>query len=282
MVNYMFIIYSLLASFFSGLSTFFSKISLNNNSILVLGIRTIVITILTIIMYILFKGNNTITTKNIVFIILSGISTAILWLVYFKALEMANISLVTPVDKLSIVITLILSTILFKEKITIIKIISMIFIIVGTFLMVNKNNKKKDNWFIYAILTAIFTSLTTILAKIGIKNVDSNLSTMLRTIIVLIIIWIIILIKKEYKYVYKLNKKTIIFIILSGLSTGSSWLNYFKALKIGETSIVFTIEKLSVVVSILLSVIFLKEKLNIKKVIGFIFIILGIFILVLH
>ena len=283
MVNYMFIIYSFLSAFFSGLNTFFSKISLDkNNSLLISGLRTIVITILTIIIYILFKESSTITTKNIVFILLSGISTSALWIVYFKALERADISLVTPVDKLSIVITLMLSTILFKEKITIIKIISMIFIIFGTFLMIRKKTKKKNNWFIYAILTAVFTSSTTILAKIGIKNVDTNLSTMLRTIIVLIIIWIIILIRKEYKHVDNLNKKTIIFIILSGLSTGLSWIYYFKALKIGEASIVFPIEKFSAVVSILLSIIFLKEKLSRKNIIGFIFIILGIFILTLY
>ena len=280
MVNNMWIFNGLMAALFSGLTTFFAKISLDkDNSILITGIRTIVITIFTIICYLIFKTNNTIDIYTIIFIILSGISTAVLWIVYFKALSLQDISLVTPIDKLSIVITLILSYIFFKEKITIIKIISMIFILTGTFLMVNKSNKRDNNkWLLYAFLTALFTSLSTILGKIGLKNIDVYLATMLRTITVLIIIWFIIIYKKEFK---KINKRNLLFVTLSGISTGLSWLFYFKALKEKDASIVFPLEKLSAAVCILLSVIFLKEKLNKKRVIGFIFIIIGTLVLII-
>ena len=219
--------------------------------------------------------------KTIFFIILSGITTALLWICYFKALSLADVSKVTPVDKLSIIITLILSSIFLNEKITIIKIISMIFMITGTFFMVNKNEKKEEgNWFIYALLTALFTSLATILGKVGIKDINPNLGTMLRTIIILIIIWGVIFIKKEYKDIHHINNKNLFFIVLSGISTGLSWLFYFMALKEGEASIVFPIEKLSAAVAILISVIFLKEKLDRKGKLGFCMIISGTLLLI--
>jgi len=231
----------------------------------------------------IFLGNGfkNLNIKTIIFIVLSGITTALLWICYFKALSLADVSKVTPIDKLSIVVTLILSSIFLDEKITIIKIISMIFMIIGTFLMVNKNEKNgEDNWLIYALLTALFTSLATILGKVGIKDINPNLGTMLRTIIILVIIWSVIFIKKEYKDIHKLNKKNILFIVLSGVSTGLSWLFYFMALKKGEASIVFPIEKLSAAVAILISVIFLKEKLDKKGMLGFCMIIGGTLLLI--
>lgn len=279
----MWILFAVLAAIFSGLTTVFAKVGVTKaNSTLVTGIRTIVILIFSIVVFIfLGDGFKNLNLKTIIFIILSGITTALLWICYFKALSLADVSKVTPVDKLSIIVTLILSSIFLKEKITIIKILSMIFMIVGTFLIVNKSDKKeKDNWFIYALLTALFTSLATILGKIGIKDINPNLGTMLRTIIVLIIIWTVIFIKKEYKDINKLNKKNILFIVLSGVSTGLSWLFYFQALKNGEASIVFPIEKLSAAVAILISVIFLKEKLDKKGKLGFFMIISGTLLLV--
>lgn len=268
----MWILFAILAAIFSGLTTVFAKVGVSNaNSTLVTGLRTIVILIFSIVVFI-FLGNGfkNLNIKNIFFIILSGITTALLWICYFKALSLADVSKVTPIDKLSIVVTLILSSIFLNEKITIIKIVSMIFMITGTFLMVNKNEKNGEgNWLIYALLTALFTSLSTILGKVGINGINPNLGTMLRTIIILVIIWCVIFLKKEYKDFHHTNKKNILFICLSGLSTGLSWLFYFQALKDGEASIVFPIEKLSAAVAILISVIFLKEKLDKKGKLGF-------------
>lgn len=279
----MWIFFAILAAIFSGLTTVFAKVGVSKaNSTLVSGLRTIVIMIFSALVF-LFLGNGfkNIDLKTIIFIVLSGITTALLWICYFKALSLADVSMVTPIDKLSIVLTLTLSSIFFKEKITIIKVISMICMIGGTFLMVNNDKENKhNNWIIFAFLTAVFTSLATILGKIGINNINPNLGTMLRTIVILVIIWGVIIIKKEYKDIRKITNKNILFIILSGISTGISWLFYFMALKDGEVSIVFPVEKLSAAVSILISIIFLKEKLDKKGILGFISIILGTSLLI--
>lgn len=279
----MWIFFAILAAIFSGLTTVFAKVGVSKaNSTLVSGLRTIVIMIFSALVF-LFLGNGfkNIDLKTIIFIVLSGITTALLWICYFKALSLADVSMVTPIDKLSIVLTLTLSSIFFKEKITIIKVISMICMIGGTFLMVNNDKENKhNNWIIFAFLTAVFTSLATILGKIGINNINPNLGTMLRTIVILVIIWGVMIIKKEYKDIRKITNKNILFIILSGISTGISWLFYFMALKDGEVSIVFPVEKLSAAVSILISIIFLKEKLDKKGILGFISIILGTSLLI--
>lgn len=279
----MWIIFAILAAIFSGLTTVFAKVGVvKANSTLVTGLRTIVILIFSIIVFMfLGDGFKNLNVKTIIFIVFSGITTALLWICYFKALSLADVSMVTPIDKLSIVLTLVLSLFFLNEKITIIKIVSMIFMVSGTFLMVNKNKKKSEgNWLLYALLTALFTSLATILGKVGIKDINPNLGTMIRTIIILVIIWGVIFVKKEYKDMNKLNKKNILFIVLSGLSTGLSWLFYFMALKEGEASIVFPMEKLSAAVAILISVIFLKEKLDKKGKLGFCLIISGTLLLV--
>ena len=191
----MWILFSILAAIFSGLTTVFAKVGVSRaNSTLVTGLRTIVITIFSTILFFIFDNKiDKFDLKILIFIILSGITTALLWMCYFKALSLSDVSKVTPIDKLSIVITLILSHFVLNEKITIIKIISMLFMIIGTFLMVGKTKKEKhNNWLIYAFLTAIFTSLATILGKIGIENTNPNFATMLRTIVILIIIWMVL------------------------------------------------------------------------------------------
>ncbi len=275
-------IFSLLAALFSGLTTIFAKLSVTNvSSTLSTGLRTFVILIFSVIIFLFFGNLSTISTYSLIFIILSGITTFLLWITYFKALSLADVSLVTPLDKLSIILTLILSFIIFKEKITIIKLISMLFMILGAFLMVKKDKKPKNNYIIYSLLTAFFTSLATILGKFGLKDVDSLLATTLRTLIVFIILIIYILVKNEYKDIKKINKKDILYIILSGLSTCLSWTFYFIALKDNDTSTVFTIEKLSAGVAILFSIIFLNESLDKRGILGFILIILSTFMLIL-
>ena len=277
----MYIIYALLASVFSGLTSVFAKTGIKNtDSILVTFLRTIVISIF-ILLIVIFKENINdiflLDKKTLLFLILSGISNTLLWICYFKALDLGTVSKVTPVDKTSIVLTLILSSLFLNEKITTIKIISIVLILLGTFLTIKKESKdSKDNrWILYAILTAVFTSTTTVLSNIGIENTNTTLITFLRTIVVLIILTTITLFKKKYKYIKDIKSRSWLFIILSGLSTSLSWLFYFKALALGEASIVFPIEKLSLVVSILISIIFLKEKVSKKQITGIIIIVIG-------
>lgn len=277
----MYIIYALLASVFSGLTSVFAKTGIKNtDSLLATFLRTIVISLFLFLIVIWKENLNDIfllDTKTILFLILSGISNTLLWICYFKALDLGTVSKVTPVDKTSIVLTLILSSLFLNEKITTIKIISIVLILSGTFLTIKKESKdSKDNkWIVYAVLTAVFTSTTTVLSKIGIESTNTTLITFLRTIVVLIILTTITLFKKKYKSIKDIEKRSWLFIILSGLSTSLSWLFYFKALALGEASIVFPIEKLSLVVSILISIIFLKEKVNKKQIIGIIIIVIG-------
>ncbi len=277
----MYIIYALLASVFSGLTSVFAKTGIKNiDSLLATFLRTIVISLFLFLIVIWKENLNDIfllDKKTILFLILSGISNTLLWICYFKALDLGTVSKVTPVDKTSIVLTLILSSLFLNEKITSIKIISIVLILSGTFLTIKKESKdSKDNkWIIYAILTAVFTSTTTVLSKIGIESTNTTLITFLRTIVVLIILTTITLFKKKYKSIKDIEKRSWLFIILSGLSTSLSWLFYFKALALGEASVVFPIEKLSLVVSILISITFLKEKVNKKQIIGIIIIVIG-------
>ena len=277
----MWIICALVSAIFSGLTSVLASYSSKLNkvdSILITTIRTFIILVLSFIATLIYKTFNEIYNldiKTIIFLILSGISTTLLWIFYFKALDTGDVSKVTPIDKTSIVITLILSMIFLHEKITIIKVISIIFILIGTLLTVNKKttNEKDNKWILYSILTAIFTSTTTIISKIGLNDIDSVLATFIRTVIVFIILMFIVIIKKKYVYLKDISKKSLRYVIYSGITNTLSWLFYFASLKDGETSIVFTIEKLSIVVTILLSVIFLKEKLNRKQIIGIIIVI---------
>lgn len=135
-------------------------------------------------------------------------------------------------------------------------------------------------WWTYAILSAVFASLTAIFAKVSVANINSNLATAIRTIVILIMIWSIVLFRGEAKDISAIPKQTIIFLIISGIATGLSWLFYFKALQLGNVSQVAPIDKLSVALTIILAVIFLGEAFTLKTVIGAGLIIAGTFVLI--
>ena len=123
-------------------------------------------------------------------------------------------------------------------------------------------------WFVFALLSAIFAALTSILAKVGINGVNSNLATAIRTVVVVIMAWGMVYLTNAQNGISGISRKSWIFLILSGLSTGASWLCYYRALQIGEASKVVPVDKLSVAITIILAVIFLHEKLTIKFLIG--------------
>lgn len=130
-------------------------------------------------------------------------------------------------------------------------------------------------WFYYALLSALFAAFTAIFAKIGVSNINSNLATGIRTIIILVLVWSVVFIKGEAKDIGSLSKFNIIFLVLSGVSTGLSWLFYFKALQIGKVSQVAAVDKLSVAIAIIFAVLFFKETLTLKTAIGAVLIIGG-------
>lgn len=280
----MWMMYALLSSFFAGVTAILAKCGIKNtDSTLATAIRTIIVLVFSWIM--VFITNTTIPSidsKTMIFLVLSGLATGASWLCYFKALSLGDINKVTPIDKSSTILTIILSILIFHEDINLKKICAIFLIGFGTLFMIQKKESTKTRsnaWLIYAILSAIFASLTAILGKIGISNIDSNLGTAIRTIVVLIMAWMMVAIqKKEVKHI---DPKELGFILLSGLATGASWLCYYKALQQGITSVVVSIDKLSIVITILFSRIVFKEKLNNQSRIGLCSIIIGTLLLAL-
>lgn len=285
----MWILYAFGSAFFAGITAILAKIGIKNtDSNLATAVRTIVILIFSWLMVFIVGSFNTITeltTKTIIFLILSGLATGLSWLCYFKALQLGNVNKVTPIDKSSTILTMVLAMIFLGEKITSLKLISIILIGIGTYLMIEKkkdNKQAKDNkWLLYAFGSAIFASLTSILGKIGIEGVESNLGTAIRTIVVLVMAWIVVFVTKKQGEIKNIDKRSWKFLLLSGLTTGLSWLCYYKALQDGEASIVVPIDKLSIVITIVFSYIILKEKLNKKSMLGLIGIIVGTLLLLI-
>ena len=136
-------------------------------------------------------------------------------------------------------------------------------------------------WMIFALLSAVFAALTSILAKIGIENVNSNLATAVRTVVVVIMAWGMVFLTNAQGGITEISKKSWLFLILSGLATGASWLCYYKALQIGDASKVVPIDKLSVVITLVLAFVFLHEEFTIKSLIGCVLIAVGTMFMVL-
>lgn len=136
-------------------------------------------------------------------------------------------------------------------------------------------------WLIFALLSALFAALTSILAKIGIDGVNSNLATAIRTVVVVVMAWGMVFLTHAQSGISQISKKSWIFLILSGLATGASWICYYRALQIGDASKVVPIDKLSVVLTIILAFIFLHEELTVKSLIGCILIGVGTLIMVI-
>lgn len=284
----MWVLFAFASAFFAGVTSILAKIGVKDvDSHVATAIRTIIVLIFSWIMVFVIGSQSTIVNidgKTFLFLILSGLSTGGSWLCYFKALQLGDVNKVVPIDKSSTILTMILAFIFLNEKITINMVIGMIGIAIGTYLMIQKKEKaekivKGKAWLIYALLSALFASLTSILGKVGIENVESNLGTAIRTIVVLVMAWIIVFATKKQRDIKKIDKRSLIFLILSGVATGASWLCYYKALQDGLASIVVPIDKLSILVTVLFAYIFLKEKLSKKSLLGLILIIVGTLLL---
>lgn len=281
------------SAFFAGITSILAKCGIKKtDSDVATAIRTVVVLIFAWLMVVLTGsiGNITaISTKTLIFLILSGVATGASWLCYFKALQLGNVNKVVPIDKSSTVLTILLAFIILGEDINVWKLLGMIGIGVGTILMIQKKEndescRERSNgkgWLFYAVLSAVFASLTSILGKIGISDVDSNLGTAIRTIVVLFMSWLVVFVKGKQKELRGVHKKEMIFIILSGFATGASWLCYYRALQTGPASIVVPVDKLSILVSIAFSYIVFKEKLTKKEFVGLAAIIAGTLVMLL-
>lgn len=274
----MWIIFAVLSAFFAGITAVLSKVGIKNvNSNLGTAIRTIVVFIFAWLMVFVVSSQNTITkigTKTLVFLILSGIATGASWLCYFHALKYGNVNKVAPIDKSSTILTMLLAFIFLHEEITWLKAVCIVLIGLGTYMMIEKRESDKEKnegaWLMFAVLSAVFAALTSILGKIGISGIDSTLGTAIRTFVVLIMAWVVVFYTKSTDGIKQITAKDYIFLILSGITTGLSWLCYYKALQDGPASVVAPIDKLSILVTVIFSYVVLKEKLDKKSLLGLI------------
>lgn len=278
------LVMAVLSALFAGLTTVLIKCGIRKtDSDIATALRTIVVLIFSWTMVAIVGSAGTITqisTKSLVFLILSGLATGASWICYFKALSVGDINKVVPVDKSGTILSVLLAIILFGETKNIpIKLVATAMLAVGVFLMIEKrhteNKETKGTWLPYAVGSAVFAALTSILAKVGIAGVESNLGTAIRTGIVLIMAWAIVFAQGKQKQLKSIDRKELAFIALSGLATGASWLCFYYALQNGIVSVVVPIDKMSVLVSIVFSYIIFHEKLSKKAAIGLLCMIVG-------
>lgn len=285
----MWMIYAFGSAFFAGITAILAKCGIRKtDSNVATAIRTGVVLVFSWLMVGIvgsFQEIYTISNFTLLFLILSGLSTGASWLFYFKALQLGNINKVAAIDKSSIILTIILSFIFFQEEVTLYKLLGMIAIGFGTYLMLEKKEgqqtSKNNRWFLYAWLSVIFASLTTILGKIGITGIESNLGTTIRTSVVLVMAWIVVFVTKKQSTVKDIDKKELFFICLSGIATGGSWLCYYHALQTGPASLVAPIDKLSIVVTVIFSSLVFHEYLSKKSLSGLVLIVLGTLVMLL-
>ena len=280
----MWIVFAFGSALFAGLTAVLAKCGIKKtDSDIATAVRTVIVLIFSWLMVWIVGSASTITeigTRSWIFLVLSGMATGASWLCYFRALGLGDVNKVVPIDKSSTVLTILLALIFLGEQITWIKAVAVVLIGVGTFLMIDKKKNTEEKvprrgWLIYAVLSAVFASLTSILGKVGIDGVESNLGTAIRTAVVLAMSWLIVFIKGKQHAVRSIPLGELCFICLSGISTGGSWLCYYKALRDGLASVVVPIDKLSILVSVAFSAVVFHERLRKKAALGLLLIVAG-------
>jgi len=285
-----------LSALFAGLTSILAKCGIRKtDSDVATALRTIVVLLFSWIMVFVVGSLPTITsisTKSLIFLILSGFATGASWICYFKALAMGDVNKVVPIDKSSTILTVLLAIICFGETDNLpVKLSGTALLAVGIFLMIEKKkaaakatvsdtvHEEKRSWMIYAVLAAVFAALTSILAKMGITGVESNLGTAIRTCVVLVMAWLVVFSQGKQKQLASLDKRELLFIALSGVATGASWLCYYYAIQKGIVSVVVPIDKLSIIVSVVFSYFVFKERLSKKALLGLLLMVGGTLIM---
>lgn len=279
----MWVVFAFGSAFFAGVTSILAKCGIKKtDSTAATAIRTCIVLVFSWITVFVVGSQNTISqidTKTLIFLILSGLATGASWLCYFKALQTGDINKVVAIDKSSTVLTILLAFIFLGEKISLAKGAAVVMIAAGTYMMLQKkeNGEKAKGrmWAVYAFLSAVFASLTAILGKIGITGVESNLGTAIRTCVVLVMAWTVVFVTGKKNTLKGIDKKELLFICLSGIATGASWLCYYKALQDGPASVVVPIDKLSILVTVAFSFFAFKERLTKKAAAGLVFIVAG-------
>ncbi|HBL41247.1 MAG TPA: multidrug DMT transporter permease [Ruminococcaceae bacterium] len=265
------------SALFAGLTSVLAKCGIRKtDSDVATALRTVVVLAFSWLMVLVVGSGKDIAIlsgKSLLFLVLSGIATGASWMCYFKALSMGDVNKVVPIDKSSTTLTVLAAILLFRETNHLaVRLVGTAVLTVGMLLMVEKKKEnggqEKRLWIPYAVGSAAFAALTSILAKVGVTGVESNLATAIRTAVVLMMAWLMVFVKGKQSQVRAVDKKELLFIALSGIATGASWLCYYYAIQHGEVSIVVPIDKLSIVVSVLFSYFVFKEKLTPKALGG--------------
>lgn len=267
----MWLVFAFLSAIFAALTSIFAKIGIRDvESNLATALRTIVVLAMAWMMVLVVGSYDTITDlsdRTLIFLILSGLATGASWLCYFKALQLGDVNKVTPIDKSSTVLTILLAFLLLGEPFSAASALGMLLILAGTMLMIEP--KETDSmgqtgwvWLIPAILSAVFAALTSILGKVGIEGVESNLGTAIRTTVVLVMAWSIVLMQGNLGKIKAVGRRNWLFLTLSGMSTGASWLCFYRALQEGPASAVVPIDKLSILFTVIFAVVVLKERMS--------------------
>lgn len=262
------------SAFFAGITAVLAKVGVRDtDSDLVTALRTVVVLLFSWLMVGVAGSGGTISSippRSLVFLVLSGLATGASWLCYFRALQLGDVNKVAPVDKSSTILTVLLAFALLGERPTVPMVCGIVLLGIGTFLMIQKRqggatSGQSRRWLLFAVLDAVFAALTSILGKVGIQHIESNLGTAIRTVVVLVMAWAIVFSRGKQTRIRQITRTSWIFIGLSGLATGLSWLCYYHALQIGRASLVVPVDKLSIVVTVLFSWLFLKEKLSARS-----------------
>lgn len=280
----MWIAMAVLSAFFAGLTSVLAKCGIRStDSDVATALRTIVVLIFAWVMVWVVGSEGTIkhiSTKSVLFLLLSGLATGASWLCYFKALSLGDVNQVAPIDKSSTVLTVLLAILFLGETGHLaVKLIGTAALGFGILMMVERKRAVRQGkghaWLLYAIGAAVFAALTSILAKVGIEDVESNLGTAIRTAVVLVMAWVIVWMRGKQKQLRTIVPRELMFIGLSGLATGASWLCYYYAIQQGVVSVVVPIDKLSIVFTVTFSYIAFREKLSRTALLGLLLMIAG-------
>lgn len=280
----MWILLAFLSAFFAGITAILAKIGIRKtDSTVATAIRTVIVLAFSwIVAWIAGSAKDILTLdgKSLLFLVLSGLATGASWLCYFRALSCGDVNKVVPVDKSSTVLSVLLAIVIFGETGNLAwKLCGTLLIAVGTFLMIERKKTEAASgqkaWFPWAAGSAVFAALQSVLAKIGTENVESNLATAVRTAVVLVMAWGMVLITRKGGELRYIPRRELLFICLSGISTGASWLCYYRALSQGQASVVVPIDKLSIVVTVVFAYFVFGEKLKKRSAAGLFLIVAG-------
>ena len=276
---------AVLSAFFAGVTAVLAKCGIKRtDSDLATALRTIVVLVFSWIMVFVVGSQDTISQispRSLLFLVLSGLATGASWLCYFRALSLADVNKVAPIDKSSTILTVLIAIVCFSETEHLaVKLVGTALLAVGIYLMVERKavtggQESGGRWLVYAVFSAVFAALTSILAKVGIEGIESNLGTAIRTVVVLIMAWVVVLVKGKQGQLRELDRREALFIGLSGIATGASWLCYYYAIQNGVVSVVVPIDKMSILVTVIFSYLFLKEKVSRKAAAGLVLMLCG-------